>query len=89
MERLLVTETTSVAGQFRTAALSTLNSAVFFQTKSRSSESVPQTKCSQNLTGLSGEGKMWHLILPVKIVSQKKKRQAFCEDKSSSYFKIL
>lgn len=94
MERLLVTETTSVAGQFRIAALNTLSSAVLFSSKKvsteRSTQSVPETIAgSQNLTGLPGEGKTWHLILPVKIVNPKEKSQAFCEDKSNSYFKIL
>lgn len=65
MERLLVTETTSAAGQFKIAALSILTSALFFSSQQvstkRSTQSVPQNITgSQNLTGLSGEGKMWH-----------------------------
>lgn len=55
MERLSVTETTSVAGQFRIAVLSTLTSAVFFQTSShgKCTQRVPPTIAgSQNLTGL-------------------------------------
>lgn len=33
MESLLITETTSIAGHFRNAGLSTLSSAVFFSSK--------------------------------------------------------
>lgn len=62
MENLLITETTSIAGHFRNAGLSTLSSAVFFQTKSRSTESVPQTiGGAWSLTGSPREGKMWYL----------------------------
>lgn len=62
VESLLLTETTCTAGHFRNAGLSTLSSALFFQIRSRRTESVPQTTGgAQHLTGSPGEGKMWHL----------------------------